>query len=315
MKRLVVIMLMVVFLISGCSIGGDDMVADGNSLSNSSNVGLFYGDEGSIYFSNWNHAGLFKLDSKDGNIDQLLEGNTFINLIVDGDWLYYVIPTGAEQGIYRMGKNGSNNTKLISINANNLNLSKDYLYFSVSFQDGGIYKMSKSGGETIKIIDEFYATSLHLIEDWIYYINNEDFTINRVSTDGKVKEVLADDTIDKIVMDKKWIYYFDNNNLSRISHDGRNKEIVTESDEMEFNRQMNVKDEWVYVFARNPEKNDAYLYRINTETKEKEILYNGLARHLHIIDDYIYFYAGEYNSELQLKKINLDGSELDTIGN
>lgn len=331
MKKILLVFIIFSVVITGCSMGTTSNNTSWNSDANASNGNTFFGYKGDVYFNNLLEGGIYRLHKEPQKMTKVVDG-TFVGLQVEDDWIYTRKVAGEEGGLYKINTNEKKTEQLIPLTNPEEDLltnllddqtftgmakSGDFLYYVDSDpENGGIYQLHLEKGEEVRLVDDYDAKYLYVFGEWLYYLQAEGGHVFRVKIDGSEQERVTTDRTSLMMMDNEWIYYYhEGTTLKRTSHDGKQEEVV-KYDYTRWIQYMNIKDNWIYVSALirpghnvNSAKDQGYtnweLYKINALTKERIPLYVGVAKNIHIINDYIYFYG-----DLNFYRMNLDGTEL-----
>jgi len=149
---------------------------------------------------------IFKMDIEGRNKKTLVE-EPVLTLCAYDEWIYYV-SNGTDKKIYKVKKDGTNKSLVYACDdkvdmINNINVTKDYIFFTVNkgvdvSQCGPkdkLYKMKKDGTEVTFICDDVSRLSgISVAGSWIYYKEYANDILCRVSLDGKINEKLEEIT-------------------------------------------------------------------------------------------------------------------------
>ena len=199
--------------------GGKDSA--GNTSGNLANRGLVVENKDYIYHSLYENNGIYKLSKKENSI---FKSEVFIpdiyayDLNIVDDYLYYVVDnpyydnTSKETPEIRKTKLDGSDTKTLakvsSGGTTNLNVTKDYIYYS---DNKAIYKMSINGGESQKVYDIDASRGMYVTDGWIYYAGEDlDINLGRVKTDGSDNTKLFHGTINKgsMIVEDDYVYFY-----------------------------------------------------------------------------------------------------------
>ncbi|NRY60666.1 DUF5050 domain-containing protein [Clostridium beijerinckii] len=132
------------------------------------------------------------------NLAELLKYDTK-NIVDYGEYVYY-INNNDNSSIYRMKKDNSENTRIISFSkCDNLNIVGNYIYFT-SKSDNCLYKASISDYNPIKVLNVENYNKLTIYKDLIYYIG-KDYFLHAVNLNGEGDKIISKETINTY-----WIY-------------------------------------------------------------------------------------------------------------
>lgn len=106
--------------------------------------------------------------------------------------------------------------------------TKDKIYYS----DGvDLWSISRDGTSKSMLKQEAYPVNLQILEDEIYYINEEDHHIYRINTDGTKDHKISDDKAYSINIYNRRLYFMDRYNqlyMTSMSLDGTDKQVIKE---------------------------------------------------------------------------------------
>jgi tetratricopeptide (TPR) repeat protein len=167
---------------------------------------------------------------------------------VSGDWIYYA-DFNDGQSLYKIKRDGTMKTKILSDDVGTLNVVGDWIYYSSNLGgDAGLAtnlnKVKTDGTSRTVLSDQEWTYEINVVDDWIYFSDyHQDtmdsygkWTLYRMKTDGTGKTKLSDDNIVNVNIAGDWIYFTIRNDtavdyidpvLYRMKTDGTMKEIVT----------------------------------------------------------------------------------------
>lgn len=249
----------------------------GNTPGNISNYGLAAEHNGWIYYRNTNDNGYLYRIKSDGTESALIVKHSVSNINVVGGWIYYLIGN-SNSDIYRIRLDGSDNTRIRSGYYSRLIVTSDSLYSESSSPridkyslDGKINNLIKSSSYMPLISNQIlisvnyfdnkleiynmdtqkniYKSServraLNLVDNWIYYINNDDYHIYKIDIEGKNKQKLNDDWSTHLNVYGSWMYYVNDEDqtLYRMKTDGTSRQQLVDSKAT----LINVTSEWIF---------------------------------------------------------------------
>lgn len=164
------------------------------------------------------YQGLYRV-RKDGTGYQKLTTDKVSNVIVVGEWIYYINETD-NSTLYRIRVNGTEREKLNAKSINNFAYWDGYIYYTTSRRDNNhVYRIKCNGTENESL--KFRAYEILVKEGWIYYSIHENSTdsLCRRKIDGTSYEKLADVSGKNISISGEWLYY-EYNGLHRTKVDG-----------------------------------------------------------------------------------------------
>lgn len=151
--------------------------------------------------------GLYRI-REDGTGYQELTNNRVRNVIVVGEWIYYINETD-NSTLYRIRVNGTEREKLNEKSVNNFAYWDGYIYYSTYSKDSNyVYKIKWDGTENESL--EFRAEEILVNGSWIYYYTYENHrgSICRRKIDGTSYEKLIDGRAYDICISGEWLYYY-----------------------------------------------------------------------------------------------------------
>ncbi|NBI30397.1 DUF5050 domain-containing protein [Chengkuizengella marina] len=177
--------------------------------------------------------------SQEGSNIVNLDGTDLLKLTSDienpkilGDWIYYV-GYGEHENLYRIKQDGSEQTKLTTINTNNYMILNDWIYY---IEDWKLHKIKLDGSEKVKISDKSVNLLLSIENDWIYASSSLNAspisvytTVFKVKTNGKSYEELINGYIEDLEITDKGILFTENQESYRtfkVNIDGSNESVL-----------------------------------------------------------------------------------------
>ena len=186
--------------------------------------------------------------------DESLQGNTESNINNYGlaaetnDFIFYKKSIAR---LYRADKDFNNETGLIE-NAGGkgigrINVADDWVFF---IQGEEVKRMKVDGSDTEIIFRGGYALDLHVIGNWIYFINlGRDIQICRMDVNGRnlqnLSKKVIDDIPDMAIYNNKLYYSYEHEEtpcLRMMNLDGSEKQVLANIK----TRDMVVEDEYIY---------------------------------------------------------------------
>ena len=207
----------------------------------------------------------------------------------------------------------------------------DWIYFSCLNDYGktakladnttSLYKMRTDGTEKTEMLNNFPASEINVIGDWIYYRKNN--LLYKIRTDGTDETSISSNKAAGIVVVSDWIYYSnlsDQGFLYKIHTDG--KEDTKLNNVCSLN--INVVGDWIYYLTSIYDNNQMYyaINKIRTDgTNETKIISGSGNRECYfgmtVVGDWIYYENVDIGSgttfsadtaETTLYKIRTDGT-------
>lgn len=103
-----------------------------------------------------------------------------------GDFFYYTLNQGAQQGLFRSELNGSNTTRLNGDQAASLAVHKGWLYYSSLHQGGRIYRLRTDGSQK-QLLHAEAARNIRVTDNWVFFTDWEGHTLFRMRHSGTEK--------------------------------------------------------------------------------------------------------------------------------
>lgn len=202
--------------------------------------------------------------------------------------------------------NSNNKTNKGDVNGNLSNLGlvteSDGVVFYNKYENG-IVKVK--GNKEYQITNET-AYSMQVVDDYIYYLTKGEsnkLLIKKVKTNGDKlsteKEIQT--SISKFFVVDNAIYYVNQSGISKIMCDTKEENLICQDKVEDFA----VDNNTIYYTD-----DFGYLYSMNLGGTDKKTLLNDEITEFQVYDGWIYYYK---QSENYLSKINIDGSENDTV--
>ncbi|MDF2923297.1 MAG: hypothetical protein K0R57_2211 [Paenibacillaceae bacterium] len=166
----------------------------------------------------------------DGSGEVKLSDDNAMYLNIEGDWLYYSIPSQNDPGgIYRIKTDGTGRAQIYPGPVGKLWVREGWIYYMHQTNGGGYYwidgihRMKTDGSEDQLILAKDQNSSFSgffLDGDTIFYVKQK--ALYRMSLDGSDNRKLQEDVTHAVVIDG-WIYYVCHNGtqLNKMSRDGQ----------------------------------------------------------------------------------------------
>lgn len=187
-----------------------------------------------------------------------------------------------------------------------------WLYFSKvsSDADRGIYRVKPDGSASYKISGEV-ATSLMIVEDWIYFSNyNYRMMLFRMHLDGTNVEMVSNKNSTVAILKDEWIYVSTPPELFRVRTDSTG--YMKLSNDVRFRI---AGDNIIISDEGDAGSNLPGIFKMDLDGKNKIRIYTGFNSVLDVSDDWIYFikHDGFGNPDGFTYRMKLDGSSLSVI--
>jgi len=132
---------------------------------------------------------LFRIKD-DGTGKNLVSSDHIMDMGIYDGWIYYnTYSLGRDLSLCKIKPDGSGKTKIAS-NIGNFNIYGGWIYYSLTFsnsQSWAFYKMKTDGTENTRLVD-VAPSNISILDDFIYYYDNQDKKFYRIKTDGTGKE-------------------------------------------------------------------------------------------------------------------------------
>lgn len=232
---------------------------------------------------------------KDGSQDTWISNDNPTYINVLGNFIYY--REELNSNLFRIAIDGSGRTALNNDRVNYVIVVGDWIYYSNETDGGKIYKIKTDGTNRTKISDD-RAHSLNIIGDWIYYRNPDNFSVYKIRTDGIGWTKISDNRTNNITVVGDWIYYsFDK--LYRMKTDGTNTMQITNDNISNYN----ISNGWIY-YQTSQAAGGGILYKTKLDGTER-VFVHILTVLTNIFPDWVYYIPREN----VIYKIRPDGTE------
>ncbi|KDR95071.1 protein of unknown function [Peptoclostridium litorale DSM 5388] len=182
------------------------------------------------------------------------------------DYIFYA----NETYVYRTDKDFSRSRTLINESSgpwkDSLNIVEDWVFFQ---QEKEITRMKIDGSDKDRLF-KGYAVDMHVIGNWIYFINYSDGgKVYRMDVNGQNKEVICDKEVSDMTVYEGCVYYSykgeeeEQGHLEVMNIDGSEKRYIAHVN----TRDMVVEDGYIYYI--DYEKSNLYRMEIESGTMEK----------------------------------------------
>ncbi|MEA4847030.1 MAG: DUF5050 domain-containing protein, partial [Clostridiaceae bacterium] len=170
--------------------------------------------------------------------DESIQGNMEGNInnyglaVETNDSIFYIKSISR---LYRADKDFNKETGLIEKSGGKgigrINVVDDWIFFS---QDKEVKRMKIDGSDTEIIFRGSYALDLHVIGNWVYFINlGRDIKICRMDVNGRnlqdLSEKIIEDIPDMAIYNNKLYYSYENgetHSLKMMNLDGSEKQVL-----------------------------------------------------------------------------------------
>ncbi len=160
------------------SLAGDDEKCLSKEIASYMNI-----YDGRIYYINGNDEGRIHHISTDGTDDRQFAGFTSVEeMVVEDGVIYYVTASSQGNQLWKIGVDGSGDTKLSSKSCRSINVMDGKVYFSD--RENNELAVIGTDGEGYTVLDEATCSNINLTDEWIYYFKNENMNYCRIRKVG-----------------------------------------------------------------------------------------------------------------------------------
>ena len=211
---------------------------------NLANMGLVIEQDGVIYYNKY-EKGIFA--SKNGKEKQLTEETAYSLTFFDDKIYYITVADFSNVVIKSVDKNGENLKTIATIytSLSKFFIQENRIYYATNKGNGGIACLDLQGQNEVIVVNES-VQDFCVVDKTIFYTNGAN-QICKTSTSAKSICLAEEPKAQKIQVVGKWIYYFNENEnaLFRLSKDGKKDELVSV---LVKNETYNVAGNYVYYF-------------------------------------------------------------------
>lgn len=159
---------------------------------------------------------LYCVDPQGKHQQTLLEGQDVTLLAADGSEIYFASDTDGR--IYSIDAQTNKQKTILYTSYESwlLDIDNDRIFGAGDSVDEGITRTSISSGETVKLLQNVYATDMTLGKDTIYFLNqNDNGYLYRISVDGGIPEKMSEQTIynEQLKEIDNYLYFIDDDTL------------------------------------------------------------------------------------------------------
>ena len=244
MKRITKIVILFVVIILIGMIIGMSFSSKAKDNGNLANMGLVIEQDGVIYYNKY-EKGIFA--SKNGKEKQLTDETAYSLTFLDNKIYYLTVADFSNVVIKSVDKNGENLKTIATIytSLSKFFIQDDHIYYATNKENGGIARFDLQGQNETIVVNES-VQDFCVVDKTIFYTNGAN-QICKTSTSAKSICLAEESKARKIQVVGKWIYYFNENEnaLFRLSKDGKKDELVSV---LVKNETYNVAGKYVYYF-------------------------------------------------------------------
>lgn len=178
----------------------------------------------------------------------------------------------------------------------------DYIYFLDVKNSSALTKIDINGNKKTAITDYGDISYVNVVGDWIYFVNNDDWTVYKIKTDGTSFQQLKDIKGAGLIIVDNTIYYCDNG-IYTSDLNGENSKAILVDSKCDYLQQ--VEGDWIY-FSQNDGKNGNILSRVKKDGSNVQDL-QITSYDNYFLDSVIIYSVGD-NRNPTWFMANLDGS-------
>lgn len=297
---------------------------DGSELMKVNDLRVFALNEnqGRLYFSDLNHNYRLSSAKLDGTDVKVISEDMSSDLLFLDGWLYYLNHSDSGRE-YRI--KGNDKEKVITVpkasllakdepevmtpGSTNSNRSNggffasigDSVIFVSQNQTAGIFRLD--GEETPTMISPDQGRNLNVWKDWIYYINETDYSgIYRMKADGSDTQIVLDISVGNLLIYGNWMYFLnhaDNARIYKAKVDGSELSPVSQSEGL---FAFSLEGDWL-VFANGQGQT---MVKVKIDGSDEQVITSFSSTFLTTQDGWIYY--GDDNTRVALSKVKIDGT-------
>ncbi|MDP2814932.1 MAG: DUF5050 domain-containing protein [Erysipelotrichaceae bacterium] len=282
---------------------------------------------GRLYFSDLTHNYRLSSAKPDGTDIKVLSNDMTTDLLFFDGWLYYLNHSDGGREYRLKGQDiekvisvpkatplASNESEIMiagSTNSNRMSggfftkLDNNLIFVGKSVEMKGIYKRNLSDPEAPpEQISIDQARNLNVWKEWIYYINESDYSgIYRMKSDGSDTQIVLDQSVGNLIIVGNWMYFLNYNENQRIYKAKIDGSELTSISETEGIFAFSLDEEWL-VYANGQGQT---MVKVKLDGSEEQVITAYSSTFLMTHEGWIYY--GDDNTNVALSKVKLDGSE------
>jgi hypothetical protein len=232
-----------------------------------------------------------------------------------GDWIYFDM---FNKGLWKMKKDGSHKTKIVSDLAYYINVTPDYIYYCNHNERDTLFRI-KLNGSSRQMLNLNYAHIgyVRIVGDWIYYLNysnNYDICKMNLKHLNKITIYHNNNYIPYMLAEGDWVYFVEWKDkyscLCKMRTDGTKKIIISKYPNIYASnfQSLCIQDGWIYYIGVGDDgKSNNEIYKIREDGTQKTLVVKERTniRKININKDYIYFLTGSlFDSSISRIRIN-----------
>lgn len=284
-------------------------------------------NNGRLYFSDLDHNYRLSSAKLDGTDIKIINDDMSTDLLFLDDWLYYLNHSDSGREYRLKGKDkekvislpkvtplASNESESMiagSTNSNRMSggyftmLDNQLIFVGQSEAMEGIYKKNLSEpNATPEQLSPDQARNLNVWKDWIYYINESDYSgIYRMKADGSDTQIVLDQSVGNLVVYGNWMYFLNHSENQRIYKAKVDGTELTKVSETEGIFAFSLDEDWL-VYANGQGQT---MVKVKLDGSEEQVVSAYSSTFLTTYEGWIYY--GDDNTNVALSKVKLDGTE------
>ena len=253
-----------------------------------------------IYYSMGKKLMKMKTDGSEQTLVYTDEDNNIEYLNIVDDFIYYV-----SGGLNKVKIDGTENK--IIYDPGGIILSAyavdDYIYFLDNKNSAALTKIDINGNQKKAITDHGDISYINVVGDWIYFVNNDDWTVYKIKSDGTSFKQLTNIKGEGLIVLNDTIYYCDNG-IYTSDLNGENSKAILVDKKCLFLQQ--VAGDWIY-FSQYDGNNGNKLSRVKKDGSDVQNLQIP-SDNVNYLDNIIIYTSKEENNKSAWFLANLDGS-------
>jgi hypothetical protein len=283
-------------------------------------------NKGRLYFSDIDQLYRLRSSKLDGSDIKTMSYDMVSDLLFVEDWLYYLNHSdgGREYRIKGNNKEKVSNVpkatllsssefeEMIAGSHNSNRLSGGYftkllnsiIFVAQSATMKGMYRIDLSNPEAPPHqISIDHARNLNIWKDWIYFINESDYSgIYRINADGSDMQIVLDQSVGNLLIYGNWMYFLnhlDNQRIYKAKVDGTQLTKLSETGGI---FSFCLEGEWL-VYANGQGQT---MIKMKLDGSDEQVFSSFPSTYLITENDWVYY--GDDNSRVALSRVKLDGS-------
>lgn len=224
--------------------------------------------DGKLFYmtvEDFNNIAVKYYDLKTNNIkDVTTIYTTNSKFYIDDGYIYYI----SSNGICRIQINGENEEKIVTRNIQDFQIVDNKIFYVSNNQ---IFAIDINGENDYVLNENVFAKKIQVVDNWIYYYNENENSLFRVNCDGTKNEIVSVLVNNEIYnISGKYVYYYDeiNSKIVRMQLNKSNKcdDVVPISVSK---TKINIVGNVMYYLDKSSDESQMYqIYRVKTNGKE-----------------------------------------------